>query len=50
MHFRARNIEYRQTFNMSRTLIDNKIVDDSDVVGAAPTTSSFSTLYLVSMD
>ena len=38
---------YRKTSNISRTL-DNKIVDNSDVVGAspvgaAPTTSSFST-------
>ena len=42
------NIDYRQTFNISRTLVGNKIVDHSDVVGAlpvgtAPTTSSFST-------
>ena len=39
---------YRKTFNTGRTLVGNKIVDDSDVVeaspvGAAPTTSSFST-------
>ena len=39
---------YRKTSNISRTLADNKIVDNSDVVGAspvgaAPTTSSFST-------
>ena len=39
---------YRQTFNVSRTLIGNKIVDHSDVVGAAPvgvapTASSFLT-------
>ena len=39
---------YRQVSNISRTLVDNKIVDHSDVVGAspvgaAPTTSSFST-------
>ena len=39
---------YRQVSNISRTLIGNKIVDHSDVVGAspvgaAPTTSSFST-------
>ena len=39
---------YPQTSNMSRTLVGNKIVDHSDVVrasplGAAPTTSSFST-------
>ena len=39
---------YRQVFNISRTLVGNKIVDHSDVigaspVGAAPTTSSFST-------
>ena len=40
-------MNYRQTSNISRTLVDNKIVDHSDVVGAspvgsAPTTSSFS--------
>ena len=39
---------YRKFSNISRTLVDNKIVDHSDVagaspVGAAPTTSSFST-------
>ena len=39
---------YRQVSNILRTLIGNKIVDHSDVVGAspvgaAPTTSSFST-------
>ena len=39
---------YRKVSNISRTLVDNKIVDHSDVVGAspvgaAPTTSSFST-------
>ena len=39
---------YRQVFNISRTLLGNKIVDHSDVVGAspvgaAPTSSSFST-------
>ena len=42
---------YRKTSNISRTLVGNKIVDNSDVVAAlpvcaAPTTSSF----LVSMD
>ena len=41
-------IDYRKTSNISRTLVGNKIVDNSDVVraspvGAAPTTSSFST-------
>ena len=40
--------EYRKTSNISRTQEGNKIVDNSDVVGAspvgaAPTTSSFST-------
>ena len=40
---------YRQVSNISRTLVGNEIVDHSDVVGAspvgaAPTTSSFSTL------
>ena len=39
---------YRKTSNISRTLVGDKIVDNSDVVGAspvgaAPTTSSFST-------
>ena len=47
--------DYRQTSNIRRTLIGNKIVDHSDVVGAAPvvaapSTSSFSTKYLVSLD
>ena len=46
---------YRQTSNLSRTLIGNKIVHHSDVagaspVGAAPTTSSFSIEDLASMD
>ena len=46
-------IEYRKTFNIRRTLVANKIVDHSDVVGAslvgaAPTTSSFSTQHLAS--
>ena len=41
-------INYHQTSNISHTLVGNKIVDHSDVVGAspvgtAPTTSSFST-------
>ena len=41
-------ITYRKTSNISRTLLGNKIVDNSDVVGAshvgaAPTTSSLST-------
>ena len=45
---------YRQVSNISRTLVGNKIVDHSDVVeaslvGAAPTTSSFST-YQASRD
>ena len=44
----TRGSEYRQTSNISRTLVGNEIVDHSDVVGAspvgaAPTTSSFST-------
>ena len=39
---------YRKTSNISRTFVGNKTVDNSDVVGAspvgaAPTTSSFST-------
>ena len=39
---------YIKTSNIRRTLVDNKIADDTDVVGAppvgaAPTTSWFST-------
>ena len=42
------SIKYRQVSNIKHTLVGNKIVDHSDVVGAspvgaAPTTSSFST-------
>ena len=41
-------INYRQVSNIRRTLVGDKIVDNSDVVGAspvgaAPTTSSLST-------
>ena len=44
----ARIHVYRQISNIRRTSVGNKIVDHSDVVGAspvgaAPTTSSFST-------
>ena len=47
--------EYRQTSNISCTLVGNKVVDHSDVVGAspvgaAPTTPSFSTKHLASLD
>ena len=43
-----KNINYRQISNIRRTLVGNIIVDHLDVVGAspvgaAPTTSSFST-------
>ena len=46
---------YRQTSNISITLVGNKIADHSDAVGAspvgaAPTTSSLSTLNLASID
>ena len=48
-------LTYRIVSNTRRTLVGNKIVDHSDVVGAspvgaAPTTSSFSTEHLASMD
>ena len=44
----AINDTYRKTSHISRTLVGNKIVDNSDVVGAspvgaAPTIFSFST-------
>ena len=43
-----KNVNYRQVSNIRCTLVGNEIVDHSDVVGAspvgaAPTTSSFST-------
>ena len=46
---------YRQTFNIRRTSVGNKIVDHSDVVGAppvgaAPSTSSLLTKHMDSMD
>ena len=46
---------YRKTSNIRRTLIGNKIIDYSDIVGAspvgaAPTTSSFLTSHLASRD
>ena len=46
---------YHQTSNISCTLVGNKLADHSDVggaspVGAAPTTSSFSTWDLASMN
>ena len=49
------NLDYRKVSNIRRTLVGNKIVDHSDVVGAspvgaAPTTSSFSTQHLASRD
>ena len=48
-------MHYRRSSNIRRTIVSNKIVSHSDVVGAlpvgaAPRTSSFSTWYLVSMD
>ena len=44
----ASDLKYRQVSNISRTSVGNAIVDHSDVVGAspvgaAPTSSSFST-------
>ena len=49
------HFSYHQTSNISSTLVDNKIVDRSDVVGAstvkgAPNTSSFLTEHLASID
>ena len=49
------NTIYRKTFNIRRTLVGDKIVDHSGVVGAspvgaAPTSSSFSTQHLASRD
>ena len=46
---------YRKTSNISSTIVGIKIVDHSDAVGAspagaAPTTSSFPTKHLASMD
>ena len=49
------HLTYRQVSNIRRTLVGKEIVDHSDVVGAspvgaAPTTSSFSTQPLTSTD
>ena len=57
MFYYAYFLFYCKTSNISRTLVivGDKIVDNSDVVGAAPvgaapTTSSFSTWHLASID
>ena len=46
-------VTYRQTSNISHTLVGNAIVDHSDVVGASPVsaapTTSFSTWHMASM-
>ena len=49
------HVMYRQTSNVSHTLVGNRIVYHSDVVGTSPvgaalTTSLFSTQHLASMD
>ena len=51
----SNTINYRKTSNISRTSVGDEIVDNSDIVGASPvgaasTTSSFSTQHLASMD
>ena len=48
-------ISYRQVCNIRRTFVGNKIAYHSDIVGAspvgaAPTTSSFSTYHLALLD
>ena len=50
-----KGFNYRKISNIRRTLVGNEIVDHSDVVGAspvgaAPTTSLFSTWHLASRD
>ena len=47
-YLKKKKTDYRNTSNISHTLVGNEIVDNLDVVGAspvgtAPTTSSFST-------
>ena len=49
------DVKYRQISNFRRSLIGNKIVDHSDVVGASPvgavpTTAAFSTQHMDSID
>ena len=52
--FENKNVwNYSQPSDISRTLVDNKLVDQSDVIGAQPVgaaISSFSTSHLASMD
>ena len=53
--YRCAKLEYRKISNIRHTLVGNKIIDHSDVVGAspvgaAPTTSSFSTWHLALRD
>ena len=41
VHSTSNKLCYWHTYNISGTLVGNKIVDHCDVVGAAPITSSF---------
>ena len=49
------DLDYSQISNIRRALVENEIIDHSDVVGAspvgaAPTTSSLWTQHMASMD
>ena len=55
MMYKNEPINYRQNSDLSRTLVGNKLVDQTDVVGASPvgaalSTYSFSISHLTSMD
>ena len=43
------NVYYRKSPNISRTLVGDKLVDHSDVIGADPTKYSLSTQRLASV-
>ena len=42
-------INYYRKTNISRTLVDNKIVDHSDVVGASPVGASSNYIFIIDL-
>ena len=40
---------YRKTSNVSRTLVGNKIVDNSDVVGASPVGAAPNYIFILNL-
>ena len=48
-HLLTHKYIYRKTSNISRTLVGNKIVDHSDVVGASPVGASSNNIFILNL-